>query len=361
MQILYFGIVGLILLVSSCQAQKNNLGKLIDCEGESMPINRRTVLTKIAFGSCALETKNQPILDVAVEEKPDLFIYLGDNIYGDTENMKKLAKKYNKLCAKTEFQNLQQTCPILATWDDHDYGANDAGLEYPMKEESKELFLSFWGEPQNSSRRKHKGIYTSYLFGKGAQVVQIILLDTRTFRTPLLAADETDPEHRNSYRPNLSETATLLGEDQWKWLAKQFEKPAVIRIIGSSTQFGIEYNGYEAWANFPVEKQKMLRLIKDKKANGVCFISGDVHYAEVSKVVENAAYPVYDFTSSGITQTWSHVEENGNRVGEACSDNNFGLLEIDWKARNIIFKAIDVNKEIRITNTINISELRATE
>lgn len=359
MKVLYIGIVSLVIAISSCQAQKNNLAKLLDCEGEMMPINRRTLITKIAFGSCASQNKEQPILKVAAGEKPDLFIYLGDNIYGDTENMKKMAKKYNKLCAKPEFQELQQTCPLLATWDDHDYGVNDGGIEYPKKEESKELFLSFWGESKNSSRRKHKGIYTSYLFGKGAQIVQIILLDTRTFRSPLLATDKNDPEQRNSYRPNLSETTTLLGEEQWAWLAKQFEKPAVIRIIASSTQFGIEYNGFEAWANFPVEQQKMLRLIKNKRANGVCFISGDVHYAEVSKITENAAYPVYDFTSSGITQSWSPIEANSNRVGEACNDNNFGLLEIDWEARNLIFKAIDVNKQVRIEQTINISDLRA--
>lgn len=359
MKLVYLGLIMLVMVVGSCQAQKSNLAKMLDCEGEMMPINRRTVLTKIAFGSCASQNKEQPILKVAAGEKPDLFIYLGDNIYGDTENMKKMAKKYNKLCAKPEFQELQQTCPLLATWDDHDYGANDAGIEYPEKEDSKELFLSFWGEPKNSSRQKHKGIYTSYLFGKGAQIVQIILLDTRTFRSPLLAADKSNPEHRNSYQPNLSETTTLLGEEQWAWLAKQFEKPAVIRIIASSTQFGAEYNGFEAWANFPVEQQKMLGLIKDKKANGICFISGDIHYAEVSKVIENAAYPIYDFTSSGITQTWTAIEANENRVGEACSANNFGLLEIDWKARNITFKAIDVENKVRMKNTINISDLRA--
>jgi hypothetical protein len=73
----------------------------------------------------------------------------------------------------------------IATWDDHDYGVNDGGKEYPKKEESKKIFLDFFKEPDTSSRWKHKGIYTSYYYGEAGKKLQVIVLDCRTFRDRL--------------------------------------------------------------------------------------------------------------------------------------------------------------------------------
>ncbi|MCB9051314.1 MAG: hypothetical protein H6556_17935 [Lewinellaceae bacterium] len=60
----------------------------------------------IAFGPCARQDKEQPLLRVAADLKPDVFIFLGDNIYGDSRNMDTLRAKYARLAAKEEFQNL---------------------------------------------------------------------------------------------------------------------------------------------------------------------------------------------------------------------------------------------------------------
>src|SRR5262245_27222992 len=77
---------------------------------------------RIAFGSCASQEKPQPIWDAVVAARPDLFLFLGDNIYGDTDNAEVLKAKYAQLAAVPGYQKLLQTCPVLATWDDHDYG-----------------------------------------------------------------------------------------------------------------------------------------------------------------------------------------------------------------------------------------------
>lgn len=82
------------------------------------------------------------------QKQNDLFVYLGDNIYGDTEDMNVLLAKYGKLSCKTEFQNLLNSCKVIATWDDHDYGVNDGGVEYPMKVESKNIFLTSGTNPK---------------------------------------------------------------------------------------------------------------------------------------------------------------------------------------------------------------------
>lgn len=261
---------------------------------------------KIAFGSCAHQDLPQPILDSAAAKRPDLFIWLDDNTYGDTKDMAVLKAKYDKLKAKPEFQRLKGISRFLATWDDHDYGWNDSGRHYPFKAASKKNFLGFWDEPSDSPRRSRKGIYNAYYFEQNGKRLQVILLDNRTFRDNLRIY-RGELSHNNrffyplDYYPHEIQDSTLLGEAQWAWLENELRKPADLRIIGSGTQFSISYNGYEAWSNFPHERQRMLYLIKKTRANSMIFITGDVHYAEISVLNEPGIYPIYDITSSGIT------------------------------------------------------------
>jgi alkaline phosphatase D len=324
----------------------------------------RPLISKIAFGSCGHETQPQPILNLVVQHKPDLFVYLGDNIYGDTKDMKTLKAKYDSLAAKPEFQYLKKNVPIVATWDDHDFGWNDSGKYYPFKEASKNIFLNFFDEPANSPRRQRAGIYTSYYFESNGRRLQLILLDGRTFRSDLrLYRGELSRQEKYfyplDYYPHEIKDSTLLGETQWQWLEKELQQPADIRIIGSGTQFSIAFNGYEAWANFPHEQQRFLDLIKKTKANGLFFISGDVHYAEISKLTTDGLYPIYDCTSSGITSTWLFPTPNENRIEGPVMDNHFGLISIDWTKKDptIKMEIWDIRDNQRVEYTIALSEI----
>ena len=96
------------------------------------------VVQRIAFGSCLYPRPNKvAIFNGILRQKPDVFIFLGDNIYGDTTDMELLAKKWNALGAVEGFKKLSETSTILATWDDHDYGVNDGGKSFPMRLESE--------------------------------------------------------------------------------------------------------------------------------------------------------------------------------------------------------------------------------
>jgi alkaline phosphatase D len=316
----------------------------------------RHALTRIAFGSCAHQEKDQPILDSVVARHPDLFIYLGDNIYGDTRDMQKLRRKYEVLGAKPEFQRLWQRTQVLATWDDHDYGENDAGRYYPFRKESKELFLDFWKEPQLSPRRLHPGIYHAEEFGPPEKRVQVILLDTRTFRDDLVRAGGIGAVPH--YVPNPSPDSTFLGAQQWRWLEDQLRKPAQVRVIASSNQFSQAHSGYESWTNVPHERARLLSLLRRTQAEAVVFISGDVHYGELSVERSDSLYPIYDLTSSGITQSWSKVAPNANRIGEPVIDNNFGMIEIDWEARSLQLVLTDLYGKERLRETVRLQDLR---
>jgi alkaline phosphatase D len=324
----------------------------------------RAVTTTIAFGSCGHEDAPQPVLSLAADRKPDAFVFLGDNIYGDTDNMDTLQHKYNRLGSKPEFQKLQASTRVFAIWDDHDFGRNDAGKWYPYKQQAKELFLNFFKEPQQSERRKHEGIYHTEYLQKDGKTIQLILLDVRTFRSDLLLFDKQNKELQQryfyplDYQPHVSADSTLLGEAQWKWLEGELKKPADLRLICSGSQFAIEFNGYEAWANFPHEQKKMTALIKSTKANGVLFLTGDVHYAEISKMEQPDMYPLYDITSSGITSTWDFATPNKNRIEGPVMHNHFGLITIEWLKDPIIkMQIIDVANNERIEYSIKKSDI----
>jgi alkaline phosphatase D len=325
---------------------------------------KKPAVTKIAFGSCGNQDLPQPVLALAADKKLDAFIFLGDNIYGDTDNMDTLRNKYARWMAQPDYKKLESSTKIFATWDDHDFGRNDAGMYYPWKKESKEIFLNVFKEPKESERRKHDGIYKTVYIKTADKVIQVILLDVRTFRNNLLLYTKGDSLPRKEYfytpdyKPHTSADSTLLGTEQWQWLQEELKKPADLRLICSGSQFGIEYNGYEAWANFPHEQKKMLELIKNTKANGILFLTGDVHYAEISKVEEKGLYPLYDITSSGITSTWDFATPNKNRIEGPVMDNHFGLLTVTWEKDPVIqMQIIDKYDNSRIEYTIKASDI----
>jgi alkaline phosphatase D len=283
-------------------------------------------VTRIAFGSCSDEDKEQIWKEVIVE-KPDLWIWLGDNIYADTYDRRVMKKKYDKQKSHPDYQKLKALCPIIGTWDDHDYGLNDGGKEYPMKKESKELLLDFLDVPANADVRKHEGMYSSYTYGEGSRKVKVILLDTRYFRDPLKESSNKNER----YTP--TDKGDMLGEAQWEWLTRELEhSDASLHIIGTSIQFIPTLQGYEKWGNLSTSRNRMLALLAKLKPKNTFFISGDRHIAEISKMtVEGLPYPLYDFTSSGLTHTWeSGWEENPFRVGDMIKQKNFGMILVDW-------------------------------
>ncbi|HQQ98903.1 MAG TPA: alkaline phosphatase D family protein [Cyclobacteriaceae bacterium] len=292
-----------------------------------------TSLTRIAFGSCSRDELKQMWPDV-VAQKPQLWIWGGDNIYGDSHDANVLRKKYDAQKREPGYQMLLKTCPVIGTWDDHDYGVNDGGKYFSKKEESKAELLRFLDVPASDPVRSHPGVYTSYTYGTGKQKIKVLLLDTRAFRDTLVSSATKGKR----YDPN--PTGDVLGEAQWKWLEQELKySDAAIHLIVSSIQFLSAEHGFECWGNFPIARQRMIDLIRATKPNLTLILSGDRHIAEFSKMsIPDLPYPLYDFTSSGLTHTVSKevrdfAEPNPYRVGKRVAEKNFGLLIIDWSGK----------------------------
>lgn len=305
---------------------------------------REPAVTKIAFGSC-INTNTHPMLGRFLQQDFDLALMIGDNIYADTTNMTVMKRKYDALKGSPFWRGLTNKAPVYATWDDHDFGANDAGASYPMKRESQQLFLDFMDVPPNSPLRAQEGVYQAY-----GHRPQIILLDTRYFRSAISTGVHNIMPSGGRYVPTTDTNTTILGEKQWAWLEAQLRKPAEARLIVSSVQFLADHHGGESWANFPHEKQRMLDLIAKTKAKGVFFISGDRHWAELSRMGS-----LYDFTSSALTQKHPRGTPTPNMhrdVPITYHEANMGLVEIAWeRPPKVTFKLLDVNGDVRLEKT----------
>ncbi len=250
--------------------------------------------------------------------------------------MDTLKANYTTQMNQKGYKTLLQKMPILATWDDHDYGVNDSGAEYQKKKEAHQLFLDFIGVDANSSRRKQEGIYHSKLFKTLKGTIKVIVLDTRYFRTKLTKASKNDNKR---YTANHSEKGTILGETQWNWLKNELSSSkADFNIIVSSIQVLSSEHGFETWGNFPTQVEKLKKTLLTSKAKNVLLLSGDRHISEFSKTkVHGLSYPLIDFTSSGLTHSYTNYsgEPNAYRIKNVVSEISFGLLKFDSKNKTI--------------------------
>ncbi|GMP82021.1 hypothetical protein CsSME_00036510 [Camellia sinensis var. sinensis] len=333
---------------------------LLDCGAASqVPV---PLVSRIAFGSCANQSAPQPIWNAIIDFDPQIFIWLGDNIYGDIRRPLKLFGKertigpwknvprfipssehemqarYDKAKRNDGYNHLRENVKVIGTWDDHDYGLNDAGKEFDGKITNQRLMLDFLDEPQDSPRRKQAGVYASYTFGPAGRQVKVILLDTRYHRDPLFS------------------DGSILGNSQWTWLEKELNGPAsAITIIGSSIQ-----------------------------RDGVFFISGDVHFGEITRYDCASGYPLYDITSSGLTQavekavlpplhflvrflawltpsTLRVMDKSCRSRSCTYGQPNFGAIEINWDATPVSLKieVRDANGLPAMSMTSTLLELQA--
>jgi alkaline phosphatase D len=295
--------------------------------------------------------------------QPDLFIFLGDNIYGDTRNMNVLRAKYRRLARQPGFRRLCERTPVLATWDDHDYGEDDAGADYPMKLQSRKIFCDFWSEPPDSPRRRRDGIYDAVLLGDGNHTLQIILPDLRFNRTPLVLSGNYRHTEVGPYAKQTSPGATMLGEHQWQWLEATLRTAADLRVFASSLQVVADATGWESWIYFPGDHQRLLDTIRRERTNGLFCISGDMHYGELSCMTDHVPYPLWDLTSSGLTEVWNKRPPNKWRVADVLHETNFGWIEIDWMSADIgvLLQLRSGLGAVRLEQRVNARQLSVVE
>lgn len=321
----------------------------------SKPLERSTVLTRIVFGSCLKQNDPMPVFDAMIAARPDLAVLLGDNVYGDIadlrdSNLSELVVAYQDLAARPEFARFREAVPVLTVWDDHDYGLNDAGGDFPRKFETEKVFENAWALPGDDPRRARDGVYTAETFGPEGQRVQVILLDTRFFRSALTPTNERGAPGKERYLPSADPGQTILGSEQEAWLGDVLKEPADLRILVSSIQVIAEGHGWEAWRTMPLARQRLYDTIEKSGVTNLVVVSGDRHLAGLYRDNDALPFPLVELTASSLNAPQStrraaqgdtSIEAGPKRLGDPVYVSNFGAMEIDWGTRTVALSVHD--------------------
>ena len=267
-----------------------------------------------------------PALTAAAATQPQLFLFLGDNVYADTDDAAQLQRCYDTLGARTEFRQLRATTPIEAVWDDHDFGRNDVGKEYPIATASQRIFLDFFEVASDDPRRSRPGTYATRMLD---DQTQLVLLDTRQFRDPLtLKTGPIEPAALGRRGPYTGGPGTVLGDAQWAWLEETLKQPAKRRLVASSIQVIANEHGFEKWGLFPAERERLLDLLFGCGSD-VLVLSGDRHHGEINRL-DRDGRSLWELTASSLNKpgTWKN-ERNPHRIGSRYLGANFGHVAID--------------------------------
>ncbi|MEC7999971.1 MAG: alkaline phosphatase D family protein [Pseudomonadota bacterium] len=284
----------------------------------------------LGLGSCLDQEYPQPIWQSIKEEDLNYFVFLGDNVYGDSPdgNLDKLVLAYKK--QKELLPTWLKPEMIFSIWDDHDFGLNDGGGSFVNKSESEKIYLDFWGVSNTDPRRNRDGIYYSKKLKLSDKTIKLIFLDTRFFRSDLKKKNEV-------YQANNENNSTILGEDQWIWLKKQFQPSIDAYIIFSSIQILATEHRFEKWSNFPTERSKLIDFLKKQQVPKM-LVSGDRHRGGIYKYNDS----ILEITSSSLNKPGSGFSEfDPLLIGNTHNEENYGILRIGKNTIKVELKNIE--------------------
>jgi alkaline phosphatase D len=274
---------------------------------------------KIMFGSCAKDPRTQIFLRMA-EERPDLVLMLGDNIYLPPSLLAPepvITELYRGLLDSPTFRILSRTAPVYAIWDDHDFGWNNADHRYPYRAISRRAFREAW--PRNPPPPPGLEESIAYTFRVGE--VQFLMTDGRTFRT-----------NPGGDRP------TMFGDRQLTWIEETLRTSAArVIVLGSGNQIMPSAGRDESLSNFPAERERLLSALAATKAM-VVVVSGDRHMSELYRVAREGKVMI-EATSSPLSAgiaNEQYVADEPDRLGIYREKENFGIVEIVSGARSSV-------------------------
>jgi alkaline phosphatase D len=297
-----------------------------------LAVSAQDDFTSIALLGCHQQGRPAPAIPYIAETiRPDYCIWLGDNVYADTrKDAEHIRRQLEILAAKPGFSELKSTSKFHVTWDDHDYGLNNAGAEYEFREASKQIHREFW-ELEDEIPADRDGVYYSVIETlPNGKRLQVILLDGRYNKV------------------KRGRDADALGENQWRWLEGQLRHEADLRLVVSGYQVLLNRpTRWEAWIKLGHARKRLFNLVKDTGAAGVLFLTGDQHTAEILRTKKALGYDAYEIMACGINQTERPGRAHNRILGPDKTLHSAPFLTIYWEVKDgrpphIHFRNIDV-------------------
>lgn len=256
------------------------------------------------------------------DKEADFNLWIGDYLYYFPRNYKSedgMTKKWVWKRQRNKINSFIESIPQYSVWDDHDYGPNDSDGSYRFKEHALKVFSRFWANP-SSGTPETPGCFFKFDYLDS----EFFMLDNRYYRTQ---PADTDP--------------TMLGKGQLEWFKENLKQStAVFKFVAIGSQVFNQVTTHECYWPFTDELGEIMQFIKNEKISGVVFLTGDRHHSELMKTDLEIGYPIYEFTSSGITsfrRRTRRTKENINpaRVPGTLADfQNFGRITISGDTEN---------------------------
>ena len=258
--------------------------------------------------------RDSSIFETMAKEKAAFMLWLGDAWYTrEVDYYSKWGLWYRASRDRSlpVLQNFLKAMPQFAIWDDHDYGPNDIGSNYILKEESRKVFSSYFCN--TSYGENGQGIYSMISWGDA----DIFLTDDRWWRSADQMKDSVEG------KPNPEKR--MLGKQQMEWLKNSLlYSHATFKIIAVGSQVLNPVSPYDKWWDFPAEYDELMIFLKEYKIDGVLFLTGDRHHSDILKVKRAGTYALHDITVSPLTS-------NGYPFSEKEKNNPYRIIGFDLK------------------------------
>jgi alkaline phosphatase D len=320
------------------------------------PAPGETGRVSLAFGSCSKFSQYgvAPIFQAIADEKPDFFLFGGDNIYfivgdggerhfsttgpvGDWNSYEAMMARHLRARTHPDVQRLLRTIPSYAVWDDHDFGPNNADSTFPMKDEATRAFQTVWANPAFGTPET-PGIFSSFRHGP----VEVFLMDNRTYKY-------SHQRHNDTTR----EDGRIWGEAQLDWLLAGLKaSSAPVKLIVNGTQFlGLDDRGEGHYQEALGERERLLQFLAEERIGGVVFLTGDRHHSEAMQQEQPDGTLLLEFTSSPLQQGQALAPLRRSHPNQVWGmrGNSFGLVTVDIPANGeatIRFEARDEQNQV---------------
>lgn len=293
----------------------------------STVISKNNSWQRIAFGSCFNPNRGDDIWELIAQFAPNQLLLLGDQIYADfhpktgfwqKSTPEIIRKEYEKFFKLPGWKSLVEKLSHgwISTYDDHDYGNNNADKTWKYRKEAMDAFREFNKDHftpvpflDENGQEIFDGVYSSKDF-------IVPTPEGNEFRYTVILLDS-----RSNKDPKGTTNGDFLGSRQWEWLTSELDrasKTSNLILLGSSIQvIPNEKLLEETWNEFPAARQRLLELItKISLRTNIFLLSGDIHSAELSQTTcyatlrgpdsETVVVPrrLMEFTSSGLSHTF---------------------------------------------------------
>jgi alkaline phosphatase D len=235
----------------------------------------------------------------------DFVVHLGDYIYENTGKPGQLRSHNSSECKTLEdyrdryalyktdpdLQAAHAAFPWIVTWDDHEVDNNYAAL-IPEDDQSLDAFrqrriAAYQAYYEHMPLRRSSlpkdislQLFRRFRFG---DLAELSVLDTRQYRTDQPCQDGFKPRCAEA----LASTATLLGEQQERWLFEGLSRSQtrwnVLAQQVMMASFDVDprpesdlYN-LDQWDGYVANRDRLFQVLQQQKVANPIVITGDVH------------------------------------------------------------------------------------